>query len=204
MDTPRRVFLITYGAVGPSITACICMYQQLEIDECYTITQRDFKYTLIHTVKKWRRANIADLMKRLETGYGIISNNVFGYDAIAGNTESSKTFDHPGMKLMIEAMNKGDQSLQHWMASGSLQTNRKGLLYPYLSCIDPRQMTRTQLLWIIKERDERIKALQSDLDDKECVVVGLEVENDDLLKKNKRLKRRLEYYRERGDTDLSS
>ena len=184
-----RVWLLTYGASGPNITADLCdKYGQMEVDECYTLIKRDLKYTLIHSVKRFRIHAINELMKKLHESHRIVSNSVFGYDAISSNTLHSKTADHPGIKLMIESMNAKDPSFQYWMASGDIYTNKKGLLFQYIPKQDVNLLTRPQLIHMIIEQREALKKMEADLKEKNDAYVALEIDMDQCKQALKRKK----------------
>ena len=115
----RRVWLITYGSSSKSITPEICSECGIEIDECYTLTQRDLKYTIIHTIpNKKSLFQIQKVLKEAKRLYDINASNIFGYDPVTANDCNLQ--DHPGMKLMIKCMNENDERFESWLLNGDL------------------------------------------------------------------------------------
>ena len=151
----RRTWLITYGASSISITHTICSQFDMDIDECYTLTQRDLKYTLIHLTKKQALKSIQTLLKKAESSYGIVQSHIFGYESIAGNDSNLK--DHPGMQLMIDHMNKKDVNFEHWMLKGDLYSNPKGIMHRFLINGDRSKMTKFQLEFLLQQKEKRFQ-----------------------------------------------
>ena len=181
-----RRCLITYGSSSKSITHSLCMqYSTLEIDECYTLTQRDLKYTLIHIRKRFVRSTITSLMCRLDEEHGIKSACVFGYNYVSMGEEID---DHPGMKMIIENVKKNADILECWTSDGDIRNNKRGLLYLHLPGFDIHDMTRAQLVNHVKELNEKIRDNETRL----ATLETLTVENDELRRENERLKRRME------------
>ena len=204
-----RVWLITYGASGGKITHEIC--GELEIDQCYTVTGRDVKYTLLHTAQRHRLSAVTDFLVKLKEPYGIIPTNIFGYESVQSNTSQSKMIDHPGLKLIIEKMNADDPSFEYWMASGDLRTYKRGVLHTFITCIDTALMTRAQLVNKISNYEQQLRQLKSDFDELQCknmaldsAVTDLGITNEQQKLRIKDLQRRLEYYREREDDEDDS
>ena len=135
--------LITYGSSGVSITYGMCNDRGLlDVDECYTLTQRDLKYTLLHLRTRTVRSAITSMMARFNELYGIKIMNVFGYNGVSVGAEID---NHPGMMLMIESLKKGSPTLDCWAARGDIRKNGRGLLFNYLPGISFKDMTRLQL-----------------------------------------------------------
>ena len=154
-EPARQIWLITYGSGCKSIDHEILSAMGLEADECYTVTWRESKYSLIHLPRgnRTRRSNIIKVMQRMKDEHGIISAEIFGFDSIACNTvgTDSSLEDHPGFMRMVTAINENAGELEIWMANGTLTSNRKGLLWKYIAQTEPEKMTRTQLIKRVKE-----------------------------------------------------
>ena len=157
MDTGRgiqepckQIWLITYGSGCQSITHEILSECGLIADECYTVTWRESKYTLLHLSKenRTRRTSIQKVMIKLHQGYGIIQIEIFGFDSTACNSKHTTDFIdmHPGFKQMIKMLNSPGEELEWWMANGNINTNRKGLLWKYKETTTPTLMSRSQLI----------------------------------------------------------
>ena len=71
--------------------------------------------------------------------------------------------EHPGYNLIRKGMYEGKR-IHYWLARGSIRTNRKGLLFRYVSKRSTSQMTKHQLQNLIaamkRERQESRKVLQ--------------------------------------------
>jgi len=187
---PKRVWLITYGASSPTITHAICSECGIEIDECYSLTQRDFKYTLIHSNKRKTFLSVKQMLNAAEIAHGIKTSNIFGYDVITGNTSRLK--DHPGMKLMIDHMNRKDINFQHWLSKGNLYSNARGVMHRFLvgTDVSSHKLTRTQLEFLLGEKckqfDEEREELRARLIECEQLNEALGEQNDELRAKYKR------------------
>ena len=62
-ESTKRNWLITYGASYPSITHELLDSSHIQADECYTLTQRDLKYTLINATDCLRSSAVVLLLK---------------------------------------------------------------------------------------------------------------------------------------------
>ena len=159
-------FLISYGSSRPSITPSLFLaHSKIDVDECYTLAQRDYKYTLIHVRHRLPKSTITSFMCRMKEVYGIESANVFGYDAVSFQKEID---EHPGMMLIINAVKSGFSELDIWTHHKDLYLYRRGLLFPYLPGQPLDQMTRGQILRRAKELEEQLaeaKAKWIDVED---------------------------------------
>jgi len=159
-EAPRKVWFFSYGASGPSITNTLFISSTgVEIDECYTLTQRDLKYTLIHTNKRISVYCMKNIFKTLESETGIKGFCIFGYDEI---TYGDRVSEHPGLKLMIEHMNNRSPLFDHWLRYGSLETNKRGLLTKFMTSNDLKGMSKIQLIHYIQNHKRKA---EDDLDD---------------------------------------
>ena len=176
--------LITYGASGQSITHSMCTEsKKLDVDECYTLTQRDLKYTLLHLRKRVVQSTVSSFMCYLDETYGIKSTSVFGYSAISLGAQID---EHPGMSLIISAL--GSSSLDCWLAEGSIVQHTRGLLHDFLSGMSLESMTKGQMM-------HHVKTLKKELVDAKAQILELEsvsIQNEELRSENRRLKIRLE------------
>lgn len=183
---PSHKCLITYGSSGKSITQLLCAENKIrDVDECYTLTQRDLKYTLIHARKRFSYSAITSMMTCLNEVHGIKSACVFGYDAISMGEEID---EHPGMRMIIEGLKKESSTLVSWTAGGSIRDNKRGLLYNYMPGIDFKDMTRMQLLNQVKEMSGMVEEAKIKFAEME----GALIENEQLRVENRRLKRKVD------------
>lgn len=184
VNHPKRVWLITYGSCSPSLTWEMCAECGISIDECYTLTQREFKYTLIHSPQKKGFTAVQKMLAKAENAYGIVPSNIFGYDPVAGNNTSLQ--DHPGMRLLIDSMNHKDNSFEHWLLSGDIYSCSRGVMHRYLMKEDRSKMTRSQLDFQLGKKDSRIKELEESLLECEHLNEQLGAQNDDFRAKYKK------------------
>ena len=180
-------YLLTYGASGQSITHALCS-GTLEMDECYTLTQRDLKYTLVHLLRLTVRSTMTSLMCRLDEMYQIKSASVFGYPAVSLGPEID---EHPGMLLIVEHLNKSSPLLDCWLVKGTVKDNKQGLLYAHLTGFDVDTMNKTQLLNYVKVLGRKLAEANA----KASEVDTMSIELEQLLHENRRLNRKLETQR---------
>ena len=182
----KRIWLITYGASCTSITHTMCSEFGVDIDQCYTLSQRDFKYTLIHLVKKTTAMRIHTMLNGAEMKYGIKQNNLFGYDSVTGN--DSELQDHPGMKLMIHHMNRKDTCFESWLLKSDIYTNSKGVMHRFLTTEDIPKLTRSQLEFYTKKVEEKLKEHRERTRECEHMNEGLSLQNEELREDLEKLK----------------
>ena len=173
-ESTKAIWLLTYASGSPDITHEMLYAHGITCMECYTITWRESKYTLIYLDKPHRVRNTAleKVMRKLEDYHEVKGSYITGYEMIESNHKKSQTIEeHPGFQRMVQILNKnyighpGSQSIANhpgfqrmvqmaneniselsiWMESGDIFTNRKGLLWKYLDCTPVKLMTRAQL-----------------------------------------------------------
>ena len=179
-ESAKRIWLITYGAGCPSITHEVCAEGGVEVDECYTLTERDFKYTLIHTVMRKTLSKMHKMMEKAESARGIKTSNLFGYEPITANDTGLN--DHPGMDLIVKSMYDPEKTLETWLATADLASNTKGLLYPYVTKDDVDSMTKTQLQNLVVMLRSKDRKAQKRLREYSETIVAL----DKKVKESKR------------------
>lgn len=183
-------FLITYGSSGQSINREMCdegSTGKIQVDQCYTLTQRDLKYTLLHLKQRAVRSTITSLMCRLDEKFSIKSSCVFGYSAVSIGSEID---EHPGMSLIVQNLNSRDSSslLECWMAEGNVKDNKRGLLYQYLDGFAIESMNKAQLFNHVKTLNSMLAEAKAKISELE----SFELELEHLRQENRRLKLKLE------------
>ena len=111
-------------------------------------------------------------MTRLHAEHGIISASIYGFETILSNAKDNKENleSHPGFQKMVEALNTNRETLEWWMDTGDLTSNRKGLLWKYIEDTDVETMTKSQLIKRAREWETfkvENKALKQSLADQE-------------------------------------
>jgi len=133
----------------------------LVVDQCYTITWREAKYTLIHVSgqNRTRVTNIQKVMNRLQVEHGIIFSSICGFETITSNAkdEAGQLEAHPGFKQMVVDLNTKRDTLEWWMENGDLDNNRKGLLWKHIEDTDAKNMTKSQLVKRAREWSQLTK-----------------------------------------------
>ena len=178
MDNFRKAShrcLVTYGASGASIIHNMFdENKKIQVDECYTLSQRDLKYTLLHSTSRITRSIVSSILCRFDEKYSIKLAGVFGYHAISIGDEID---EHPGMSLIAGELNKTPTSLQSWMAFGTIKENKRGLLFPYLTDIQMEKMTRAQLVNYTQGLKSEVSEVKTKMVEMESHLLRLEREN---------------------------
>lgn len=162
-ECQKHVWLITYTVCSPDITAEMLLEAGVECNECYTLSWRESKYTLIHLSKtaRVRSTLLQKTMKALETSHNIKQSEIVGFDSLSSNTKDSHTIkEHPGFMRMIQIANEKPEDLRAWLKEGTITTNNKGILFKYIEAADQTQMTRGQLIEKITKQEAKIKKLE--------------------------------------------
>ena len=180
--------LITYGSSGVNITHAMCLEQgDLRVDECYTLTQRDFKYTLIHVRTRIVRSTVTSMMLKLGNAYGIRAATIFGYDAVSVGQEVD---EHPGMRLIEDHCRRESSCLECWTEIGNIRQHSRGLLFYCLPGVALEQMTRLQLM-------NHVKQLSANMEEYKATIAGMEtavLETEQLRNLVERQQRRIGVY----------
>ena len=153
----KHIWLITYASGSKDMTPDMLHNAGVKCDECYTITWRESKYTLIHlnSVNRMRMTPMNKAMNLLKADHGIISNAIAGYEVLSCNDQNEELISqHPGFKRLVELLNTNSAEIRSWLEKGDLLTYRKGLLWKYIESTDLKKMTHGQLV-------DKIKKLES-------------------------------------------
>jgi hypothetical protein len=140
---------MTYASGSIDITKEILSSYSLECRECHTITWRESKYTLIYLTKRIRCTVLHSVMQKMREDHNIIGSAIQGYDTFAGTVKNDQDIsmeEHPGFKRMIQLLNENYEEIRSWMELGTIKTNKHGILWRYITTLNPRSMTRSQLV----------------------------------------------------------
>jgi len=137
----------------------------LHVDECYTVTWRESKYTLFRLSKqnRFRATAISKIMQSLKDVHGIVGSGLFGFGSVSCNDGKNDELlvDHPGFRRMVDVLNDNPSTLDWWMESGDLLSNRKGLLWKHIGATEPSSMTKAQLVQRVNKWGPLVKEAES-------------------------------------------
>ncbi len=94
--------MVTYGASGKDLNSKMFEEGGIHIDECYTALDHAVKFTLIHLKKKKRISSIRKFMEFASQKYGIIYQEIFGYNGVSSDDGENQLHDHPGIRIILE------------------------------------------------------------------------------------------------------
>jgi hypothetical protein len=199
MPNPKKIFLITYGASSPNLTHEMLNDEGIIVDECYTLEQRDLKYSLLNVPNRIRVDNMTIRFRNIKEKHNVILQEIVGYDAITGYYGMNNELEeHPGFKLMVKHIS----TMSAWMRSGEFSTNSKGIFWTFIPDQDLSAMNRAQLLKWAKHHKKETIEVKRKLDETEEEIGVLQVENEDhqneimeLRESNKRLRAKVDALR---------
>ena len=185
---PKRIWLITYGASSPNITHAMLQEGNITVDECYTLEQRDLKYTLVNVPSRARLEYLEKCMQTLKENHNIILQNIPGYEPLAGYYSSNEELaEHPGLKLIIHHF--GD--IDKWSKVGNAHTKKTSIVWRFISPADLSTWTKPQLLAAFNERTEQLNENKRKLQAAESEIRALETEVSSKQLENNRLEKRI-------------
>ena len=182
-ENKKHIWLITYAASSPNITASMLHEAAVMCDECYSITWRESKYTLIHlnTPDRIRSTALNKAVQQLGQKHGIMGSCIIGYETLSSNTNKEQSVqEHPGFKRMVQALNEGEE-LDTWLVSGEIKTYRKGLLWKYIKTTDPRSRTRNQLIEQVLEWTPIVQEATGIRSENEALKITLAMRDKELV-----------------------
>ena len=203
-DSKRRIWLLTYAAGCPDITAELLHGYGIMCDETYSATWRESKYILFHldSDHRIRISALNKVIKKMETRDGIKCSSITGYETVTCNTraEAASIRMHPGFRRMVQLLNAGE--LVVWMAKGELATNKKGLLWRFIGRSEAVRNAYTQPLDALRAEIEQLRsavaARDAELQTAAAEMVRLKTVADEqgaiadgAIARNKKLYRRL-------------
>jgi len=182
-EAGKGIWMITYAAGCQDITSVMLHENSVMCDECYTVTWRESKYTLIHIrqSKKTRLSAMTRVLNKLYESFGIRGSSITGYETLYFNEkDETDVTDHPAFKRMVELVNTGGD-LNVWLADGDVMSNKKGLLWKHISIINPKQKTHGQLVQQVKELTHVIEETKSVRTENEVLKATLIIMENDLV-----------------------
>ena len=112
----KSMWIITYGASGPYINPSMLRdLGKLEADECHSTKDRAMTFTYLHLTKRVRQSTIENFMKKAHAEHGIVKNEIYGYDSIAGTTKQgggSRIEEHIGFRMLVRHYLSNDTAFQ--------------------------------------------------------------------------------------------
>ncbi len=131
-DYKRSVWIVSYGASCPDLEASkLEGFTQLplKVDECYTTTYCDLKYTLVHLEEPVRESAMKHIMNYVLVRYSIRSNEFFGYSILNGLGVSKQLCEYPGFKILHQHMVERSPSFSVWIKNS--EARRGGIMKRY-------------------------------------------------------------------------
>jgi hypothetical protein len=137
----------------------------LKVDECYTATWRESKYTLLYLdrMHRTRETAVDKIMQKMQDRFQIVRSSIFGFDSVSSNFKTGEVLeDHPGFRIMVQKVNQEPVDLEWWIRCGAaeLSANRKGLLWKYIESTDPKSMTHAQLVTRVQKWAPMVSELE--------------------------------------------
>jgi hypothetical protein len=124
-NSQKKIWLLVYGCSATSITHDMMSKAGAPVDECYTLSDGVFRYTLIHLIKRVRRPAIERVMLFFELEYHIIQNSFYNSDSILSATRGDDGTDmHTSTPFIwfLKCMNEKNIPVEEWMQPGYLSS----------------------------------------------------------------------------------
>ena len=133
-DYKRSVWLMSYGPVGPVLDPS--KFQDysgghVKVDECYTTTDHDLKYTLVHLEQPVRETIFKRAVSVVSMRYGIKFNEIVGYAVVNGLGVSNELYDTPRFKVLLQHMVECNPSFSNSIKNQDIR--RGGVMKRYTS-----------------------------------------------------------------------
>ena len=204
----KKIWLLTYCPAGTYVTVEMLKKHGIVADECHSTADRIMNYTYIHVPKRCRITTIEKFFTAARSEYGIVKNDVFGYDCIGSKSRApglSKIEDHIAFKMLVAHSKEKNPSFSP-CTDGQPVLSRGPLFHAHEmiegGSVPLESQTRTQLINYARRLEERLKKFEEnerqlremtgmyvDAARERC---NLRLENDSLLFENNSLKRRIE------------
>jgi hypothetical protein len=162
--TMKAVWIITYGASGPYITPHMLRdLGKMEADECHSTKDRAMAFTYLHLTKRVRQSTIENFMKKAHDEHGIVKNEIYGYDSIAGTTKQeggSRIEEHIGFRMLVRHYLSNDTSFQPCTDGEPVLTRGHILKAAEIDAGKPAALERqskAQVLKYVKHLESRLK-----------------------------------------------
>ena len=113
----------------------------INIDECYTTTDRVLNYTLIHVEKRIRGSNIQNFLEHIKSEHAIVQQHITAYepiDKVVDKSDDGTIVINPIFKLILQHKLEHRPHFQQWYkdeipkSGGLLNIHRLNSNYPIL------------------------------------------------------------------------
>lgn len=160
----KTSWIITYGASGPYITAPMLLeLGNIEADECHSTKDRAMVYTYIHLRKRVRQITIEKFMTKAKEMHGIVSNAVFGYDAVGSNVRqkgSAPIEEHAGFQMLVKHHNSKNPAFTPWTDGEPAVT--RGLIFKACNLDEEKSdtlksQTKAQIIEYAKSLEGKVR-----------------------------------------------
>jgi hypothetical protein len=196
-ESQKVVWIITYGASGPFITIeMLSSLGRIQADECHSTTDLCMKYTYIHLTKRVRQTSIDKFMAKAKDAHGIILNEIFGYDAIAGNGRNLKVEDHVGFKMLVKHYKEKNSSFSP-CTDGEPVLKRGQILQSAAINHDKPKMalesqSKARVIEYTKKLEEKVEAFKRQKTEDEATNAVISEERRSLREENAILRHRVQ------------
>jgi hypothetical protein len=110
-----------------------------------------------------RGSALQKILIKMQIDHNIIPSAIDGYDTLASTVKedsSASMEEHPGFKRMIQLLNEDIHEIRSWMQSGTITTNKSGVLWVHISSIDLNSLSKGQLV----KRVQKWESIGSELE----------------------------------------
>jgi hypothetical protein len=122
-NSQKKIWLLVYGGSATSITHDMMAKAGAPVDECYTLSDGVFRYTLVHLVKRVRKPAVERVMLFFELEYHIIRNSLYDCESILSSTRGNSDTDmHKSTPFIwfLKCMNERGFPVEEWIQPGNL------------------------------------------------------------------------------------
>ena len=205
--TQKKIWMLTYCPAGTYITVEMLKKHGITADECHSTCDRVMNYTYLHLEKRCRIPAIEKFLAAAQREYGIIKNEVFGYDCIGTKSNgpgSVKIQDHVVFKMLVAHSKERNPSFSPCTDGDSVL--KRGHLFHAHETIEHmsvplEKQSKIQLVAYARRLEERLKsteATERELHDMTEIYMqvsrdrtNLRLENQSLRLENAALKRKI-------------
>jgi hypothetical protein len=198
-SSAKSIWILTYGASGPYITApMLNELGKIKADECHSTMDRVMKSTYIHLMERVRQSSIEKFMEKANKKHGIVKNEIFGYDSIASRSREKNDHpieEHAGFQMLVRHFNSKNPAFQPWTDGEPVLKRGRILKEAEIDYSRPETLTgktRAQLIAHTVSLGQRVKVLDEKGDQLLALYTDVSNERSTLRSENAMLKRKIQ------------